>query len=197
MYQEKGISCAVIALLYFSIYCLFLYVSGLLVVNGSSWYPAPYFLSFFAAIAIVWWRGKNWADLGFTKSHLKTDTWIALAIVGSSFILGLGITALPLPQLLWKFVYFLFYIAAVEEIIFRGFLQSYLFGLPWNRYLLFGLGGIFFMLTHIPFQAVIGQAQISPQLVLIHLAFCYITAKRGNVMIPIALHFAIDFLQFI
>ena len=93
----------------------------------------------------------------------------------------------------------------VEEILFRGFIQSYLFGLSVDKKRVYCIGGICFALMHLPFQMFVhNNVSISyviqrlPSLfyiVILHLLLCYITSKRKDITIPIAFHFLIDFLQ--
>ncbi len=101
-------------------------------------------------------------------------------------------------------VYNLFYIATIEEILFRGLIQNYLFGFKVNKYLVFILGVLFFSFMHIPFQMFVHDnvsvsyvIQAIPNLVetfISHFIFCFIAYKSKDITIPIALHYAYNFL---
>lgn len=57
-----------------------------------------------------------------------------------------------------------------------------------------------FALSHLPFQMQIRPWDLTFPLQLattfaVHLVFCWIASKRNNVLIPLALHVALDFLN--
>ncbi|MCI8778531.1 MAG: CPBP family intramembrane metalloprotease [Bacilli bacterium] len=65
-------------------------------------------------------------------------------------------------------LYYLFYISLLEETLFRGFIQSYLFGLKCNKYIIFIIGTLLFSLTYI--------IESFPQLIfcfVFHLMMCF------------------------
>lgn len=58
----------------------------------------------------------------------------------------------PPENIAINFVYYMVAISLVEEIIFRGYIQTRIYGLIKKPIFAIILGGIFFMLMHIPFQ---------------------------------------------
>ncbi|MDE7399257.1 MAG: CPBP family intramembrane metalloprotease, partial [Oscillospiraceae bacterium] len=97
-----------------------------------------------------------------------------------------------------------FYIDAIEEILFRGLIQNYLFGFKLNKYVIFIIGALLFSFMHIPFQ-MFAHNNVSlnylvkalPNLIetfIAHFTFCFIAYKRKDITISIALHYAYDFL---
>lgn len=159
---------------------------------------------FAAGVLIVLIKGRNIRDLGFGKEKLKTDLILSLAVIVITFLVIWKVSGLPFQKSFGQMLYYLFYIAAIEEILFRGFIQNYLFGFKLNRYVLFVIGALLFSFMHIPFQ-MFAHNDVSwhylvkavPNLIetfIAHLVWCFIADKRGNITVPIALHYAYDFL---
>lgn len=132
---------------------------------------------------------------------------IAVAIVIATFFIILIFSGLEFQNILLQTLYYLFYIGAIEEIVFRGMIQNYLFGLKTNKYLTFIIGGLLFSFMHIPFQMYIHN-NISfsfifvaiPNLIetlIFHFIYCFIAHKRKNILIPIAIHYTYDILGLI
>ncbi len=207
MYQVKNKSYALIAVIYFIFYMFSFLLMGVLFKNNVSWYYLIYWFLFAVAIVIVLFKDKKVENLGITKDNLFKNTMISISIIVVSFIIGIFISDLSITKILKALLYFLFYVSMVEEVVFRGFIQNYLFGLKINKKLIFIIGGIFFSLIHLPFQMYVNNMvsinyilTALPQLIftfIFHFIMCYITYKRKDITIPIALHFALDFLQHI
>lgn len=215
MYEKREKQCGTIALVYYAAYWFFLLFCGKLQVLTQSKLFAniPYPLVFLLTVIFVYRREHSWRSLGFTRQNSKTDLWIAAAIVAASICVKVFFTWRAFGVLtsehwfwiLWQIPYFLFYIGAVEEILFRGFLQNYLFGLNLSSKLTFCIGALFFSFIHLPYQmynrgfpSLLAYAVwSSPNLVynfLFHLLLCLIAKKRGSIIIPIAIHFMWNYL---
>lgn len=205
MYRPKAKKFALIAFLYYVVMVLSYVVMGLLYQQGIKEYVLINWFLPGLALLIVILQGEGAEQLGFTKINLKTNARVSGLIIVVVMGFALLYSDLPLHKLLQGAFYYLFTIAFVEELIFRGFLQNYFFGLRWSRKLIFLLGALLFSLIHLPFQMIIQQRltldyvlMAFPQLVftfLLHLFLCYVTAKRKDVLIPIALHFALNYVQ--
>lgn len=163
-----------------------------------------YITLFITGISIVVINDKSITDCGFEKEKLKTDIIISLIIIIITFIVVAIFSEQSLSIVIKQALYYLFYIAAIEEILFRGVIQNYLFGFKLNRYVIFIIGALLFSFSHIPFQMFVHNnvsldyfAKAIPNLIetfIAHLVYCFIANKRKNLMIPIALHYAYDFL---
>ena len=205
MYQPKAKKFALIALLYYVIMLLGYVIMGLLYQQGMKEYVLINWFHPGLALFIVFLQGEGADQLGFARINLRTNAKISGLIIVVVMGFALLYSDLPLHKLLQGAFYYLFTIAFVEELIFRGFLQNYLYGLRWNRKLIFILGALLFSFIHLPFQMIIQQrlsldyvVMAFPQLVftfLLHLFLCYVTSKRKDVLIPIALHFALNYVQ--
>ena len=101
-------------------------------------------------IALI--KDKNIYNLGFGIEKLRINLIISLIIVVVTFIVIWVFSDLAFNSLLKQMLYYLFYIAAIEEILFRGLIQNYLFGFRLNKYVIFIIGALLFSFMHIPFQ---------------------------------------------
>lgn len=205
MYEKKQKINFIIAVVYWIITMIGLFFMGILFKNGYVHYNIIYYGLVITAVLIVLIKDKKLTNLGFTKEKIKINAIIAVSIVFAVFIASIFISDYPVKKLLIGVVYYLVYIAAFEEIIYRGFLQNYLFGLNANKYVIYLIGALMFSLMHLPFQMYVNN-NVSfhyiiialPQLfftALFHLLCCFITYKRKDILIPIAIHFVIDYIS--
>lgn len=205
MYEKKEKNYGIIGIIYYLIYIFGFIICGILYQNNIS-YNWLYILLFIFGVIIVLVKDRNFKNLGFVKVHIK-DIVMTIAIVLVTFLFILIFSKLSFKKVFLQTLYYLFYIGMIEEILFRGFLQNYLFGLNINKYLIFIIGGLLFSFMHIPFQMYIYN-NVSfeyiivaiPQLLetfIVHMLYCFITYKRNNVLIPIAIHYAYNILGLI
>lgn len=205
MYKEKNKTYSKVALIYWILYMIGLLVMGILYKNGVNYYNIIYWIFSIIAILIVIIKDKSITNLGFTKEKLKWNIIISCFIVILTFVISVIVGKYSLPRLIRGSLYYLFYISLLEETLFRGFIQSYLFGLKCNKHIIFIIGALLFSLTHLPFQMYVNNnvsltyiIEAFPQLIfcfVFHLMMCFITYKRKDITIPTALHYAIDYLQ--
>lgn len=205
MYQKRNKTYAVIAILYF-IAIMFGYLAmGVLYKRGITYYYVIQWLLLASAVLIAVIKDKSVICLGFTKEKIKTNLLVAGGIIAASIVFAFLYADRSAAVIVRAVFYYLFYIALLEEIIFRGFLQSYLFGLPINTKIIYIIGAVMFALMHLPFQMFVNNmislsyvVVAMPQLIftfVFHLVMCFITYKRKDILIPTALHFALDFVQ--
>lgn len=148
-------------------------------------------------------KDKNLTNLGFTTEKLKINLVISCSIIAVAFLLGVAGGKYSLPTLLRRALHQLFYTAVQEEIMFRGIIQNYLMGLKRGKYVSFFIGAAMFSLSHLPFQMfmhndvslgyVLGDLPHLTSCFVFHLAMCFITYKRKDITIPIALHYALNY----
>lgn len=205
MYQKKNKSYAIIAILYF-IAIIFGYLAmGVLYKRGIPYYYVIQWLLLASAVLIAVIKDRSVICLGFTKEKIKTNLLVSGIVIAASIVFAFLYADRPAAVIVKAVFYYLFYIALLEEIVFRGFLQSYLFGLPVNTKIIFIIGAVMFALMHLPFQMFVNNmislsyvVVAMPQLIftfVFHLVMCFITYKRKDILIPTALHFALDFVQ--
>lgn len=208
MYQSKKISYGVTAVIYYCVYVFGLILAGILYQKGYSFgMNIIYCLLFAAGVLTALIKDGNIYSLGFGKEKLKTNLIISLIIISIAFIVVWVMSGLGFCYILKQLLYYLFYIAAVEEILFRGLIQNYLFGFKLNKYVIYTIGALMFSFMHIPFQMFVHNNvsahylyEALPNLLetfIFHFIFCFIAYKRRDITIPIALHCVYDFLGII
>lgn len=205
MYQTKNKTYAAIAILYFIAMMFGYYFMGVLYKSGNKYFSGVQWLFLIIAVLIVLIKDKSFSNLGFTKEKIKSNLLIVAIIIAASIAFAFLYTDRSAAVIAKAASYYLFYVALLEEIIFRGFMQNYLFGLRLNRKLIYIIGAVFFSLVHLPFQMFVNDMlsfsyiiTAIPQLIFtffLHLAMCFITYKRKDILIPVALHFALNFVQ--
>lgn len=205
MYKEKSKSHFLIAIIFWIAYMIGFVIMGILYKNGVQNYNVIYWAFAIVGVLIVIIKDKNITSLGFTKEKLKINLILSLVIIALTFSISVIAGKHSISKLISGSLYYLFYISLVEEVIFRGFIQNYLFGLKCNKYIVFLIGALLFSLSHLPFQMYVNNnvsvgyfIEALPQLVtcfIIHLIMCFITYKRKDIALPISLHYALDYLQ--
>lgn len=113
-----------------------------------------------ASLCMAWvvLRKEKISTIGFTKNKAIKSFALggvlgALIVIGNSatnIILGRSLASIQTVTI--YFVYYLVAISLVEEIIFRGYIQTRIYGLIKKPLFAIILGGILFMLVHIPFR---------------------------------------------
>ncbi len=146
---------------------------------------------------------------------LKTDKILKSVLLGILFSLPFILPNLvneiryqrPITDLLscfWQFLYFFLEIALIEELVFRGFIQTRIQGLIKNKCLGILAAGLMFSLTHIPFQMIKANlsltefvVQNSIHLILLifdHVYFTYIYTRNNNIASSTVAHALMDFI---
>lgn len=205
MYQAKNKIYGIIAIIFYCILFGGLLLAGLLYQKGFRFSMNLIYCSLFVmGVLIAWIKDRNIYNLGFGIEKLRINLIISLIIVVVTFIVIWVFSDLTFNNLLKQMLYYLFYIAAIEEILFRGLIQNYLFGFRLNKYVIFIIGALLFSFMHIPFQMFVHN-NVSwkylivalPNLIetfISHFVYCFIAYKRKDITIPIALHYAYNFL---
>ena len=205
MYQSKNKSYGIIAIIYYCIFWGGLLLTGLLYQKGFTFSMNILYCSLFViGVLIALIKDRNINNLGFGKEKLRINLIISLIIIVITFIIIWIFSDLSFNRLLKQMLYYLFYIAAIEEMLFRGLIQNYLFGFKLNKYMIFIIGALLFSFMHIPFQMFVHNnvsfhylVEAFPNLIetfISHFVYCLIAYKRRDITIPIALHYAYNFL---
>lgn len=205
MYQSKNKSYGIIAIIFYGMLFGGLLLAGLLYQNGFTYGMNIIYCSLFVlGVLIALIKDKNTHALGFGKEKIRINLIISLVIVVITFVVIWIFSDLAFPDLVKQMLYYLFYIAAIEEILFRGLIQNYLFGFKLNKYVIFIIGALLFSFIHIPFQMFVHNnvslhyiVEALPNLIetfIAHFVYSFIAYMRKDITIPIALHYAYNFL---
>lgn len=103
-------------------------------------------------------RGQTLGSVGLTTRGFKRALAVGAAVGFIFFALNITLALISggkwtgLAATLWNFFYMLVIIAFAEELIFRGYIQTRLYGAIKSDVLANVVGGLMFMGIHLPFQ---------------------------------------------
>ncbi len=158
-------------------------------------------------------RKQSLSSIGFTKRNFKKSMLLGLIlglivliannlgnVIGGNEIRSLSI-------LMEKFVYFLLVIALVEEIIFRGYLQTRIYGIIKKRIPSILIISFLFMIMHIPFQMGYANMNFITYIAnnwitlcftfLWHIIFNFLYMKYNSIIAPTIFHGFLDWSNYI
>lgn len=162
-------------------------------------------------LVVVRARKQKLHTVGFTLRHWKQSLLMGGTV---GLVLSVGGNVLPaalsggqwvgLGPMLWNFFYMLVNIAFTEELVFRGYIQTRLYGLFKSDVLAVIVGGLLFMGMHIPFQLfnrsgghIIEFFTTNALWLLstwvIHLLFNFMYRKYNSLAAPTVCHFLLNF----
>lgn len=147
-------------------------------------------------------------SLGFRKKHAVpaavTGLALGLALALFSVITGLagGNAFSPASKIVSKFFYYLIVIALTEEVVFRGYIQSRLFGLIHNNAGATALAALMFVSMHIPYHMSAAHDTLLSfcagnwawfiTLFVWHLVFTYLYRRFNSILAPTLFHALMD-----
>lgn len=217
----------VFSILFFAYYMIIIFLFGMLVFKTNIYQSLSVYFSsktFFRFIfyipnvivsllpifLILIFRRQSLDTIGLKK----TKSWksILLGIIGSipfSVMNAMGPirsgkTLNPnITDWIWIFLYYLVCIAFVEEVVFRGYLQTRIFGLIKNKWIGIVLVGIMFSLMHVPFQMIranmsfvdfiLYDMQHLITTMIIHIYLVYLYTRDNNIIAPTIAHAIMNF----
>ncbi len=150
----------ILAIVYYVILMILYFFMGRLYLNKQIYLGIPInLLCALICILIVLLRKQKLSSLGITKYKLKSSIILG-SFLGILFLVFNGIIPalfserelISADMLLYNIFYFFTVIGFVEELIFRGFIQTRLYGIIKNNFLAIIITGVMFSLMHIPFQ---------------------------------------------
>lgn len=160
-------------------------------------------------IIIIWLRNQTISTLGLTFRKMKQSIILGV-IFGTLFVLTNNVIPSitsrcqlnQITQILNNAFYYFFIIAFVEEIAFRGFIQTRIYGLIKNEIIAIFTVSIMFSLMHIPFQMAMADTTflsfISNNVVWLillffwHIIFNFLHKKYNNIFANTIFHGFMD-----
>lgn len=157
-------------------------------------------------------RKQKFVTVGFSKKQAtKSFVWgmillILVVIMGCIWLFASDLAIqTDIGAIIMKIIYFLLFIGFTEELVFRGYIGTRLYGCFTNKRLSIIVVGIMFSLMHIPFQMMLAQMSLLEYIdahwvslfyiSIIHIGFQYLYSKYNSIIAPTILHFIIDFIQ--
>lgn len=157
-------------------------------------------------------RKQKANTIGFSITEMKQSFYTGISYLIVILVLK-WLTKISLKQgalvgvtkenFIMNVMYYLVFVALMEEIVFRGFIATRLYGYYKNKWLSIVTVGIMFAIIHIPMNSM--NLQISSwnytvthidnliKLAIIHCFFQWIYSKNNSIVAPIMIHFIIDF----
>lgn len=216
----------ILALLYYLFYMVLISCFGLIMFNtdiysrwgkyftNMSMYKFIFYipitvLSILPAILIVYLRKQSISSLGIRKTKIIKSIFLGV-IFSLPFLIPNIINGIAnnhnfrdIESLMWEFLYFLICIGAVEEVIFRGFIQIRIRGIIKSKWLSIFIVGILFSILHIPFQMMKANMSLIEfilydmshliNVMIIHVYIVYLYTRDNNLIAPIIAHTLINF----
>ncbi|KLU59067.1 CAAX amino terminal protease self- immunity [Peptococcaceae bacterium CEB3] len=207
--SKYGISDGLLALGVFAALMVLYYFAGVYQATKKIYLGVPVNLLFIALcvfLAVI--RKDGIRSLGFKRKQAAKSVLTGLALgilivlVDAVVSLAHGSRLAPFGTIVWRFFYYLMIIALMEEVVFRGYIQSRLFGLVRNNVAATILAAIMFVLMHIPYQ--MGAAGVNwltfcqnngiwfVFLFMWHMVFTYLFRKYNSVFAPTLMHALMD-----
>lgn len=157
-------------------------------------------------------RRQKLVTVGFSKNQVKKSfamgmiLFILVAIFRGIWPIISGSTIQTnIGVIFMKVIYFFIFIGFMEELVFRGYIGTRLYGCFTNKRLSLVVVGIMFSFLHIPFYMVVAQMSLSEyisanwvSLILIflfHIVFQWLYSKYNSIVAPTILHFIWDYIQ--
>lgn len=158
----------------------------------------------FLCISLVLIRKQKVATIGFATANVVKSVLLG-GILGIIVVISVnsmnvvnGRPLAPIQIIASNFVYYMVAISLVEEIIFRGYIQTRIYGLGIKSSLTILIGASLFMLMHIPFQmghahmGLIEYVQLNWVTLLFtfvwHIIFTYLYRKYNTIYTPVIFH---------
>ena len=115
-------------------------------------------------IVLILLRKQKVTTIGFTKKNAGNSIVLG-SVLGTLVVIGNIVVNLvwahqlaQIQNIIANLFYYMLVISLVEEVTFRGYIQTRIYGLVKKPLFAIILGGILFMLMHIPFQ--MGHAKL-------------------------------------
>lgn len=157
-------------------------------------------------------RKQRLNTVGFSKKNAGKSFIIGLILIFIVFLLwgirpiisGISIKA-DITFIAMKVIHYLIFIAFTEELIFRGYIGTRIYGYFRNKYLAIIVVGIMFTLSHVPLQMIVSRTSL-PEFIsanisnlinifIHHLLSQWLFSKYNSIIAPTLLHFIEDFIS--
>lgn len=157
-------------------------------------------------------RRQKLVTIGFSKTQAKKSFILGILLFGLVAILcsikvifSDSIIQTDIKLIIIKIIYYLIFIAFMEELIFRAYIGTRFFGFFKNKKLSIAIVAIMFSLEHILFHMIISQVSLAAYIssnfsnliyiALLHILFQWLYAKYNSILAPTILHFIWNYIQ--
>lgn len=230
--KDYGYKDGLISITYYLYEMIIIYLFGLLIfktsiyeslgnylsISNKEFYEFIFYIPFsiielvpiFVVIKI---RKQNIKSIGLKTNKILKSIFLGI-IFSIPFIfpsiiseINQGKKIINFGSLVWLFLYFFIEIAFVEELSFRGFIQTRIQGIVKVKWLSIIIVGIMFALMHIPFQMLKAGMPLNEFIVkdsfhlistcIIHIYLVYLYTRDNNILSTSVTHTLMDFIPLI
>jgi membrane protease YdiL (CAAX protease family) len=159
-------------------------------------------------------RRQKLSSIGFCTKKLKQSLISGLVVAVIVIIIFSIVNIITeesirkdIPFIIQRFFYYLIFIAFVEELVFRGYIGTRLYGCLKNKFLAVTITGVLFVFMHSPFQMVMSNMTILEYLsnswanlifiFFLHFFMQLLYAKYNSLIAPTIFHFVWDYVQWL
>ncbi|GAB6108938.1 CPBP family intramembrane glutamic endopeptidase [Fusibacter bizertensis] len=165
-------------------------------------------LGILVVIYVIGVRKQSLSTIGIKREKNIKSIFLGV-LFGLPFVLiklrigfGNNLVLKDADTLFWLGIYYLINIALVEEIIFRGFIQTRIQGLVNGKWKSIWITGFLFAIMHFPNVLMNANAPILPvffsflptigEFMFYHLIHVYLYTRDQNILAPVVMHMLID-----
>lgn len=205
------------ALIVYVLYCAMLYLLARhydslpqISIFGYGFIPTSWLFYFLIVGYVIGVRKQSFESIGFGQKNMIKSIKLGLAvslifvvITVSSAMVQSALLFKPLGFIGYGVFYYLLEIGLLEELMFRGFLQTRLLPFFKRRFISIAIVGVLFMLMHVPFQMGIRDMgfieyvrydYVHLLLTLVyHFMFTFLYLKYRHIAAPAIVHFFMNF----
>ena len=160
-------------------------------------------------ILIIKFRKQSFETVGITKKNLLKSILLGITfsfpILLPEVVLGLinNFKLASMDKLIPDFIYMLISISFVEELAFRGFIQSRIRGILKSKWFSILVVGVMFSVSHIPYQMLLHDVNLITYVqenlfflavfcIIFHIYVLFIYSKTNNILAPTITHALIN-----
>jgi len=161
------------------------------------------FLLMGVCLLLVLGRGQKLASIGVTGKKLGKSLLLgAVAGVVLSFLMNVlpnliaGGKVIPVGKAIYNVFYYFVVIGLAEEIIFRGYIQTRIYGLIKKDVPAIAMTGVLFYAMHLPYQMPVNGMQLSlvnfAIMFALHIVMNFLHRKYNSLAAPTVFHGLLD-----
>jgi membrane protease YdiL (CAAX protease family) len=199
--KEDGLLALALYVLLLIVY----YFMGMIDAKYHLYFGVPVNLLFIGiCVILVKLRRQSLSTIGMTKRNMRKSLLTGLIF---GLIITLAMNVLPnilsggklvsTGQAVVNVFYYVFVIALMEEVVFRGFIQTRIYGLIKGDVPAVVITGILFYLMHLPFQMQANGMRIDVLnmivLFIIHIVLNFLYRKYNTLAGPVVMHALLDY----
>lgn len=194
----------ILALALYAMMSVAYYGIGVLQIKRNLYLGIPVNLALISlCVALALLRRQGLSSIGITLRNLGRSALAgALFGVALSFLMNVlpsilaGRKAIPFGLALYNIFYYFVVIGLSEEIMFRGYIQTRIYGLIKNDFLAILIVGVLFYFMHLPYQLPVNGMRFNvlqlAVIVVLHIIHNILYRKFNSLVAPTLLHGLLD-----